>query len=102
MKQFLSLIIISIVFATFAFQENEVGQLTQLVVTIPELDSSELQGNLEIAFASLNGVKQCETSLMTRTLMLNYDSRKISQAEIDNIFNKWECSPRKHSYQQLY
>jgi hypothetical protein len=102
MKQILSLIIISIVFAAFAFQENELSKLTQLVVIIPEMNSPQLQKNLEIEFASLNGVDKCETSLMTKTLMVNYDSRKVTQNEIDNIFHKWECNPNEYSYKQLY
>tara|TARA_B100000945_G_C20374877_1_gene594042 strand:- start:978 stop:1286 length:309 start_codon:yes stop_codon:yes gene_type:complete len=102
MKQILSLIIISIVFAAFALQSDEFRKLTQLVVIVPELNSSEIQKNLEIEFARLNGVVKCETSLMTKTLMINYDSHKVTQKEIENIFNKWECSPNEFSYKQLH
>jgi len=48
MKQLFSLFIISILFAAFAVQKNTSAELIQLVVTIPELNSSELQKNLEI------------------------------------------------------
>ena len=102
MKQLFSFFIISILFATFAVQKNAPVELTQLVVTIPELNSSKLQKNLELEFKNLGGVKICETSLMTKTLMMNYDQRKVGQNEIENVFQKWECNPSSYSYQKLY
>ena len=102
MKQLFALFIISILFSAFAVQKNTPAELIQLVVTIPELNSSELQKNLEIEFNSLGGVKICETSLITKTLMMNYDPRKVGQSEIDNVFQKWECTPGSFSYQKLY
>ena len=102
MKQLFSLFIISILFAAFAVQKNTPVELTQLVVTIPELNSSTLQKNLENEFKSLGGVKICETSLMTKTLMMNYDPRKVGQSKIESVFQKWECNPGSYSYQKLY
>ena len=102
MKQLFSLFIISILFAAFAVQKNTPVELTQLVVTIPELNSSTLQKNLENEFKSLGGVQICETSLMTKTLMMNYDPRKVRQSKIYNVFQKWECNPGSYSYQKLY
>ena len=102
MKQLFSLFIISILFAAFAVQKNTSAELIQLVVTIPELNSSELQKNLEVEFKSMDGVQICETSLMTKTLMMNYDPRKIRQSKIENVFQKWECNPGIYSYQKLY
>ena len=102
MKQLFSLFIISILFAAFAVHKNTSSELIQLVVTIPELNSSELQKNLEIEFKSLGGVQICETSLMTKTLMMNYDPRKVRQSKIDNVLQKWECNPGSYSYKKLY
>ena len=102
MKQFALLIIISIFFAAFTVQKNNPLKLTQLVVTIPELTTSNLQKNLELDLNNIKGVKLCETSLMTKTLMLNYDPRKVKQNEIDNVFKKWECKPGQPSYQKIY
>ena len=102
MKQLFSFFIISILFIAFAVQKNTPVELTQMVVTIPELNSSKLQKNLELEFKNLGGVKICETSLMTKTLMMNYDHRKVRQNEIENVFQKWECNPGSYSYQKLY
>ena len=102
MKHIFSLFIVSILLAAFAVEKNSSVELTQLVVIIPELNSSKLQKKLELEFKNLDGVKICETSLMTKTLMMNYDHRKVGQNEIENIFHKWECNPDSYSYQKLY
>jgi copper chaperone CopZ len=102
MKQLFSFFIISILLVAFSVQKNTPVELTQLVVTIPELNSSKLQKNLELEFKNLGGVKTCETSLMTKTLMMNYDHRKVGKNEIKNVFQKWECNPGSYSYQKLY
>ena len=92
----------SILFTAFAVQKNNSVELTQLVVTIPELNSISLQTNLEMDFNKMGGVQFCETSLLTKTMVLKYNSRKIAQTEIKNVFRKWECNPREYSYQKLY
>ena len=88
MKQFFLLIIISVLFATFTVQKSNSVKLTQLVVTIPELTNSDLQKNLEMDLNNIRGVKLCETSLMTKTLMLNYDPRKVKQNKIEHVLEK--------------
>ena len=102
MKQFFLLIIISILFAVFTVQKNNSVKLTQLVVTIPELTTTNLQKNLETDLNKIRGVQLCETSLMTKTLMLNYDPRRVKQNEIDYVLQKWECKPGQYSYQKIY
>ena len=102
MKQLFSLFIISILFAALALQNNTPAELIQLVVTIPELNSISLQTDLEMDFNKMGGVQFCETSLLTQTMVLKYNSRKIALTEIENVFRKWECNPREYSYQKLY
>ena len=102
MKQFFLLIIFSILFAAITVQNNNSVKLTQLVVTIPELTTSHLQKNLEMDLNNIRGIKLCETSLMTKTLMLNYDPRKVKQNEIDHVLKKWECTPGQYSYKKIY
>ena len=85
-----------------AVQNNNSAELTQLVVTIPELNSISLQADLEMDFNKMGGVQFCETSLLTQTMVLKYNSRKIALTEIENVFRKWECNPSEYSYQKLY
>ncbi|MDP6571120.1 MAG: hypothetical protein QF472_06185 [Candidatus Marinimicrobia bacterium] len=102
MKQLLPLLILSILFAAFAVQKESPLELTQLVVTVPELNSSELKQDLEKDFSKLAGVSFCETSLMTKTLVLKYNSRKLETADIHSVFRKWGCNPADFFYQRLY
>ena len=92
----------AILFTAFAVQKDNSVELTQLVVTIPELNSISLQTDLEMDFNKMGGVQFCETSLLTKTMVLKYNSRKIAQTEIKNVFRKWECNPREYYYQKLY
>ena len=102
MKQFFLLITISILFAAFTVNKNSFVDITELVVTIPELTTSDLQEKLEIDFNNLSGVIKCETSIMTKTLMMKYDDNKVSSDEIQSVFKKWGCAPDEYSYQKLY
>ena len=102
MKSIFLLIIITILFAAVTVKKSNSVKLTQLVVTIPELTTSDLQKNLEMDLNKIRGVQLCETSLMTKTLMLNYDPRKVNKNEIDHVFQKWECQPDQYSYQKIY
>ena len=102
MKQFLLLITITILIAAFTVNKYSSVDITQLVVTIPELTTSDLQGKLEIDFNNLSGVIKCETSIMTKTLMMKYDDNKVGPDEIQSVFLKWGCTPDEYSYQKLY
>ena len=102
MKQFLLLITISILFAAFTVNKYSIVDITQLIVTIPELTTTDLQEKLEIDFNSLSGVIKCEASIMTKTLMMKYDGSKVSSDKIKSVFQKWGCAPDEYSYQRLY
>ena len=102
MKQFFLLITISILFASFTVKKYSSVDLTQLVVTIPELTTLDLKEKLELDFNNLAGVRRCESSLMTKTLMMKYDDRKVSSDKINSVFQKWGCIPGEYSYQKLY
>ena len=102
MKQFLLLIAISILFAAFTVNKYSSIDITKLVVTIPELTTSDLQEKLEIDFNNLSGVINCEASIMTKTLMMKYDDNKVSLDEIQSVFQKWGCAPDEYSYKKLH
>ena len=72
-------------------QKYKSKELAQLVVTIPSLTTFSLQNNLEIDFNSLKGVKFCEASIMTNTLLLNFDPRDVKLNMIDQIFQAYHA-----------
>ena len=102
MKQFFLLIAISIVFATFTVKKYNPKDVTQLVVTIPQLSIPGLKEKLELDFNNMTGVSKCEASLMTKTMLMKYDAREVSPEQIQSIFQKWSCTPGEYSYQKLY
>ena len=102
MKQFLLLTAISILLGAFTVNKYSAIDVTQLVVTIPELTTSDLKEKLELDFNNLGGVFGCETSIMTKTLMMKYDDRKVSLDAIQSVFQKWGCTPGEYSYQKLH
>ena len=101
MKQLLPITIFTILLMAFTVQKLDSKEITQMVVTVPELNSKELQKDLEADIHKLPGIKFIETSLISKTLILNYDARKLSLEEVDHILHKWGCSQGKSSFHNL-
>ena len=101
MKQLLSVILFPILLTAFTVQKFNSNEITQIVLTIPELNSKALQIDLEKDLHNLPGMKFIETSLISKTLVANYDARKISSKEIEHILHKWGCTPGELSFQTI-
>ena len=102
MKQYFLFIAVSVLFAAFTMEKYNPVDVTQLVVTIPELSTLGLKEKLELDFNNMTGVSKCEASLMTKTMLMKYDAREVSPEQIQSIFQKWSCTPGEYSYQKLY
>ena len=101
MKQLLPVAIFTILLTAFTVQKLDSKEITQMVVTVPQLNSKELQKDLEADIHKLPGIKFIETSLISKTLVLNYDAHKLSLEEVDHILNKWGCGPGESSFHNL-
>ena len=101
MKQLLPATLFTILLTAFTVQKYNPQELTQMVATLPELNSRALQKDLETDINNLSGVQFIETSLISKTLILNYDPQKLPLEEIDHILHKWGCSQGKTSYHNL-
>ena len=102
MKQLYLLLIFPLFVALFAIVKYNPENITQMVVTIPELSTEKLQKKLEMDFIKMKGVSACETSLMTKTMLMKYDSRVVSYNAINGIFQKWGCNPQDYSYKKIH
>ena len=60
-----------------------------------------LQKDLEADIHKLPGIMFIETSLISKTLVLNYDAHKLSLEEVDHILHKWGCGPGESSFHNL-
>ena len=72
-----------------------------MFVTLPGLDSRELQKDLETDIQKLAGVEFVEISLMSKTMVINYDSQKLFPEDVEHILDKWECGSEKSSFQSI-
>ena len=75
--------------------------ITQAIISIPNLTSVDVQQNIEQEFLSISGVQSCESSLMTNMLTLHYDDRKLSKNEINRILEKWGCYPDSYTFHKF-
>ena len=73
-----------------------------MVLSIPELNSQDLKKDLESDLANLSGIYFIETSLLSRTMIINYNSRKISPYHVENILNKWGLNTFQSSFRKIY
>ena len=85
----------------FAIHGFDSPEITEMVVTLPTLDSREMQKNIEIDIHKLPGIKFVETSLSSKTLILNFDSKKFSMQLIENVLEKWDCDPGEFSFRNV-
>ena len=69
--------------------------------SLPGLTSREIQNNLEVDIHKLPGIKFIETSLSSKTLILNYDSNKLSPQSIKYVLKKWDCDSGEFSFRNV-
>jgi len=101
LKQLLPVICFSILLTAFTVQRYDSQDITQMVATLPGLNSKALQKDLEADINNLSGIKFIETSLLSKTLILNYDSRNLSHEDIEYVLNKWGCSLGQSSFHNI-
>ncbi len=101
MKHILTIILLAFFLAVFTVKSFDSSENVEMVTTLPELNSIKMQRDLEVDIGRLPGVKFVETSLSTRTLMLNYNSKRLSKKSIENTINKWGCTPVDPSFRSI-
>ena len=101
MKKVFPIIIFSILLTAFSVQRFDSPEIIQMVITLPGLESRELQKDLEADIEKLAGIEFVEASLMSKTMVINYDSQRVSPKDVEYILDKWECSAGTSSFQSL-
>ena len=101
MKQLLYVSLFAIFLTAFTVHKFNSRDLTQMVATLPKLDSIELQRQLESDIHKLSGIQFIETSLMSKTLVMNYDAKKTSAKKVDQVLQKWGCESGKSSFRAI-
>ena len=101
MKQLIYVILLSTSITAFAIHGFDSLDIKEMVVTLPSLDSREMQKNIEIDLHKLPGIKFVDISLSSNTLILNFDSKKFSMQLIEGVLEKWGCNPGEFSFQNV-
>lgn len=76
-------------------------EITQIILSLPRLNSSSMQIDLEKDLKRLSGVKFIESSIISKTMVLNYDSKVLSPRYIYNILEKWGCKDYESSFRKI-
>tara|TARA_Y100001970_G_C14159669_1_gene817778 strand:- start:617 stop:901 length:285 start_codon:yes stop_codon:yes gene_type:complete len=76
-------------------------EITQIILSLPRLNSSSMQIDLEKDLKRLSGVKFIESSIISKTMVLNYDSKVLSPKYIYSILEKWGCKDYESSFRKI-
>lgn len=76
-------------------------EITQIILSLPRLNSSSMQIDLEKDLKRLSGVKFIESSIISKTMVLNYDSKVLSPKYIYKILEKWGCKDYESSFRKI-
>ena len=101
MKQLIPVIFFTFVLTAFTVRSFDSRETIQIIATIPELNSKELQEDIIQDLKHLSGIQFIETSLISKTLVLNYNSNNMSLDDIDHVLKMWGCSLGESSYRTL-
>ncbi len=70
----------------------------EVIIQAPELSNRQIVSKVIDEFNRLSGVSHVEAATSTQTMMVIYDSRKLSNKTIESIMSKWDCSNVEISY----
>ena len=101
MKQLIAAISFLILLTAFTVRTFDSHKIIQMVIALPGLDTKKMQFSLEGDMQQLSGIKFIDTSLMSNTMILHYDDRKLSINEIDHILQKWGFSPEETTFRTV-
>ena len=100
MKQVIAFLLLSFLCA-FISTNTSLGSQTEVVISLDDFSDPQMHKNIKREFSKINGVSLCETSLKTKTVVVQFDQRKFQINDIKNVFNKWECKVKDMSFYNL-
>ena len=100
MKQVIAFLLLSFLCA-FISTNTSSGSQTEVVISLDDFSDPQIHKNIKREFSKISGVSLCETSLKTKTVVVQFDQRKFQISDIKNVFNKWECKVKDMSFYNL-
>jgi copper chaperone CopZ len=100
MKQVIAFLLLSFLCA-FISTNTSSGSQTEAIISLDDFSDPQMHKNIKREFSKINGVSLCETSLKTKTVVVQFDQRKFQITDIKNVFKKWECKVKDMSFHNL-
>ena len=100
MKQVIAFLLLSFLCA-FISTNTSSGSQTEVVISLDDFSDPQIHKNIKREFSKISGVSLCETSLKTKTVVVQFDQRKFQISDIKNVFKKWECKVKDMSFHNL-
>ena len=101
MKQVIAFLLLSFLCAFISTNTSSRGSRTEAVISLDDFSDPQIHKNIKQEFSKINGVSFCETSLKTKTVLVQFDENKFQISDIKNVFNKWECKVKDMSFHSL-
>ena len=101
MKQVIAFLLLSFLCAFISTNTSSIGSQTEAIISLDDFSDPQIHKNIAQEFSKINGVSFCETSLKTKTVVVQFDERKFQISDIKNVFNKWECKVKDMSFYSL-
>ena len=101
MKQVIAFLLLSFLCAFISTNTSSRGCQTEAIISLDNFSDPQIHKKIKQEFSKINGVSFCETSLKTKTVVVQFDERKFQISDINNVLNKWECKVKNMSFQSL-
>jgi len=101
MKQVISFLLLSFLCAFISTNTSYRGSLTEVVISLDDFTDPQIHKSIKQEFSKISGVSFCETSLHTKTVVVQFDEHKFQISDIKNVLNKWECKVKDMSFYSL-
>ena len=101
MKQVIAFLSLSFLCAFISTNTSSRGSQTEAVISLDDFSDPQIHKNIKREFSKISGVSFCETSLRTKTVVVQFDEHKFQINDIKNVLNKWECKVKDMSFYSL-
>jgi len=86
---------------SFFFSIENLPKTTEVTITIPELQSVEIENHLKNEMNKNKDIDYMDSSLMTNSIVLRVNDKQFSKKNIERILHKWGCQASNFYYRKL-
>ena len=86
---------------SYFFNLNNFPKTTEVTITIPQLQSLEIENHLKNEMNKNKNIDYMNSSLMTNSIVLRVNDKQFSKKKIEKILHKWGCQASDFYYRKL-